>query len=54
MKDGKERNIILKIEMSEKEQLVHDGCFKEVELDQLNQDRSAKIAGLSSMLLFPT
>lgn len=54
MKDEKERKIILNIEMSEKEQLVHDGWFKEVELDQLNQDRCAKIAELSRMLLFPT
>lgn len=50
----KERKIILKTEISEKEKLVNDGCFKKAEIHQLNQDFYAKIAELSRMLLFPT
>ena len=38
MEDGKERKIILKIAMPEKEELVNDGCFKKAEIHQLNQD----------------
>lgn len=46
--------MILEIEMSEKEELVNDGCFKKAEIHQLNQDCYAKIAELSGTLLFPT
>lgn len=50
----KERKIILKTEISEKEKLVNGRCFKKVEIHQLNQNFYAKIAELSRMLLFPT
>lgn len=40
--------------MSEKEELVNDGCFKKAEIHQLNQDLYVKIDELVSMLLFPT
>lgn len=47
LEDRKERKIIVKIVMSEKEELVHDGCFRKAEIHQLNQDFSVKTAELS-------
>lgn len=52
LEDGKERKIILKIEMSE--EIVHDGCFKKAEIHQFNQDFYVKTAELSLCYFFPT
>lgn len=52
LEDGKERKIILKIAMSEKEELVNDGCFKKAEIHQLNQDFYVKTVELSICYFF--
>lgn len=44
----------MKIGMSEKEELVSDGCFKKAEMHELNQELYVESAELPSMLPFPT